>query len=162
MYKIILIFISLLIANLFASSASANFDIYSFKNDAQQARYIKLTEQLRCPKCQNNDIADSDAPIAADMRREVHRMILENKSDQEIVKFMVDRFGEFVMFKPRVKSSTYLLWYGPLILAVLGFFTIVALGRKKKGLAGSESGQGLSKLDQEKLASLLNEEESKK
>lgn len=130
-----------LLALVFSSAPLlANIDLYEFSNEQNQVRYKVLTKELRCPKCQNQDIADSNAPIAEDMRREVHRLLEEGEEEQAIVDFMVDRFGEFVSYKPRVKPATYLLWYGPWSLLFLGVVVIVFMvGRRasKRTKAGS-------------------------
>ncbi|RML38486.1 Cytochrome c-type bioproteinsis protein CycL, partial [Pseudomonas syringae pv. maculicola] len=81
--------------------------------DAERARYSELTRELRCPKCQNQDIADSNAPIAADLRKEIYRMLGEGQSNQKIIDFMVDRYGDFVRYKPSLNARTWLLWFGP-------------------------------------------------
>ena len=80
--------------------AQAAIDTYEFKNDAERDRFRELTKELRCPKCQNQDIADSNAPIATDLRREIFRMLGEGKDNQQIIDFMVDRYGDFVRYKP--------------------------------------------------------------
>jgi len=83
-----------------AGVAKAAIDTYQFRDEAERERYQQLTKELRCPKCQNQDIADSNAPIAADLRREIFRMLGEGKNNQQIVDFMVDRYGDFVRYKP--------------------------------------------------------------
>jgi len=121
-----------LIALVFTSSSLlANIDLYEFSSEANQTRYKELTKELRCPKCQNQDIADSNAPIAEDMRREVHRLLEAGQDDRTIVSFMVDRFGEFVSYKPKVKPATYLLWYGPWALLILGIVIIVFMAGRR-------------------------------
>jgi len=119
----------------------ASIDLYEFSSEANELRYKELTKELRCPKCQNQDIADSNAPIAADMRREVHRLLEAGESDRSIVGFMVDRFGEFVSYKPKVKPDTYLLWYGPWVLLFLGVVMIFFMASRRSS-SGQGSGQG--------------------
>jgi len=144
-----------------SSSLLANIDLYEFSNEVNQARYKELTKELRCPKCQNQDIADSNAPIAADMRREVHRLLEEGQDDRTIVGFMVDRFGEFVSYKPKVKPATYLLWYGPWALLILGVVIIVFMASrratKKNKAAADELFQEYQ--EQEKQGALLDQHE---
>lgn len=112
--------------------AQAAIDTYEFKNDAERDRFRELTKELRCPKCQNQDIADSNAPIAADLRREIFRMLGEGKDNQQIIDFMVDRYGEFVRYKPALTGKTAILWFGPLVLLVGGFVVIgVIVGRRR-------------------------------
>ena len=93
--------------------ARAAIDTYEFKDEVERERFRSLTEELRCPKCQNQNIADSNAPIATDLRREIYRMLDDGRSDKEIVDFLVMRYGDFVMYKPPLDSRTWLLWYGP-------------------------------------------------
>ncbi len=130
---------SLLLAGVFAlivilpvAPAYADIDVYEFSSDENRERYRGLTRELRCPKCQNQDIADSNAPIAQDMRREVHRMVESGQSNAEVVDFMVERFGEFVTYRPKVMPETYLLWYGPWVLVAVGLVAIVAVARSRR------------------------------
>ena len=112
--------------------AQAAIDTYEFKNDAERDRFRELTKELRCPKCQNQDIADSNAPIATDLRREIFRMLGEGKDNQQILDFMVDRYGDFVRYKPALTGKTAILWFGPLVLLLGGFVVIgVIVGRRR-------------------------------
>ena len=120
----------------------ATIDLYEFSSEVNQARYKALTKELRCPKCQNQDIADSNAPIAQDMRREVHRLLEAGQDDRSIVRFMVDRFGEFVSYKPKIKPATYLLWYGPWVLLVLGGMIILLMAGRRILKQGKNSVEG--------------------
>jgi cytochrome c-type biogenesis protein CcmH len=113
--------------------AHAAIDTYEFANDAERARFRELTQELRCPKCQNQDLADSNAPIATDLRREIFRMLGEGKDNQQIIDFMVDRYGDFVRYKPALTSKTVVLWFGPLALLVGGVVVIgVIVGRRRR------------------------------
>ena len=107
-------------------------DVYDFDDDAKRADFVSLTKELRCPKCQNQDIADSNAPIAKDMRTEVHRMLNEGKDKDSIISHMIERFGEFVTYKPKKTTETYMLWYGPWVLIALGIIIILSLSRFSK------------------------------
>lgn len=123
---------TLFIFLLFACHAFASIDVYNFVDEEKRADFVSLTKELRCPKCQNQDIADSNAPIAADMRKEVHRLLGEGKDKDSIVAYMVDRFGEFVTYKPKKTTETYMLWYGPWVLICVGVVVIVSLVRLNK------------------------------
>jgi cytochrome c-type biogenesis protein CcmH len=136
----------------FAPMAQAAIDTYAFDNDEQQARFSALTQQLRCPKCQNQDLADSNAPIAADLRREVHRLLSEGKSDQQVVDYLVARYGEFVRYKPAFEARTWLLWVGPGLLLITGAGLAWALVRRRRP---SPLGDTLSDQEQQQLAGLL-------
>ena len=100
-------------------------EVYDFDTRAEEQRYQQLISELRCPKCQNQNIADSNAPISKDMRDEVYRMMQDGASNEQIVGALVDRFGEFVQYKPPVDNRTILLWAFPAI-ATIGGFLIVA------------------------------------
>jgi cytochrome c-type biogenesis protein CcmH len=136
--------------------AQAAIDTYEFADEAERTRFRQLTQELRCPKCQNQDIADSNAPIATDLRREIFRMLGEGQSNEQIVEFMVERYGEFVRYKPALNARTLLLWYGQAGLLVCGFVllgVIVLRHRGRKTTAGS----GLSTDEQQRLDALLKQ-----
>lgn len=113
-----------------AGSARATTDVMPFKDEAQEQQFRQLTEQLRCPKCQNNSIADSNAMIATDMRRRVYDLMQEGKSRQEIIDYMVARYGNFVTYDPPLTPLTVLLWVLPLAAIVAGGWIIVARARR--------------------------------
>lgn len=133
-------------------AAQAAIDTYAFTDDAQRERFAALTQALRCPKCQNQDLADSNAPIAADLRREIHRLMLEGKSDQEVVTYLVARYGEFVRYKPAFEARTWLLWLGPGLLLLGGGGLGWALLRRRQAGAAPVT---LGEADQARLATLL-------
>lgn len=89
---------------------------YPFDNELQEIRFKSLLEELRCPKCQNQSLADSDADIAKDLRQKIYDLLLDGKSDEEIRNYLVERYGDFINYRPPLKSSTFLLWLGPLFL----------------------------------------------
>lgn len=99
--------------------------VYDFDSRSEEQRYQNLIAELRCPKCQNQNIADSNSPISKDMRNAVYQMMLDGASDEEIVASLVGRFGEFVKYKPDLDSRTFMLWATPAI-AVLGGLLVVA------------------------------------
>ncbi|MDY6814657.1 MAG: cytochrome c-type biogenesis protein [Pseudomonadota bacterium] len=99
--------------------------VYDFDSREQEVRYQNLIAELRCPKCQNQNIANSNAPISEDMRNEVYRMMKSGASNEEIVDALVARFGEFIRYKPELDSRTFLLWATPAI-AVFGGLLVVA------------------------------------
>ena len=137
-------------------AAHAAVDTYEFADDAERARFRELTQELRCPKCQNQDIADSNAPIATDLRREIYRMLGEGKSNQQIIDFMVDRYGDFVRYKPALTGKTSVLWFGPLALLVGGVVLIgVIVGRRRRVLQAEGAGS-LSSEERQRLAALLD------
>jgi len=135
----------------FSSQAIASpVDTYVFKDKVTEIRFNALNKELRCPKCQNQNLADSNSPIAADLRREVYELLQQGKADIEIVDFMVARYGEFVLYRPRVSSLTYILWYGPAGLLFVGVIVVVIILRKKpvKKVQKTLNTEQKSKLDQ--------------
>ncbi|WP_133750708.1 cytochrome c-type biogenesis protein [Pseudomonas sp. LP_7_YM] len=137
------------------SVAHAAIDAYTFKDDAERARYAELTRELRCPKCQNQDIADSNAPIAADLRKEIYRMLGEGQSNQQIIDFMVDRYGEFVRYKPGLNAHTWLLWFGPAGLLLGGMLLIGVIVARRRHTR-TEEADVLSDEERRRLAHLLD------
>jgi cytochrome c-type biogenesis protein CcmH len=101
-----------------------------FRDQAEETRFRALTEQLRCVMCQNQSLADSNALIAQDLRREVLGLMREGKDDEQIKQFLVARYTEFVLYQPRVGPSTWLLWFGPGLLLAIGLATVVVIVRK--------------------------------
>tara|TARA_R110002167_G_scaffold241351_2_gene446680 strand:+ start:2124 stop:2597 length:474 start_codon:yes stop_codon:yes gene_type:complete len=148
MNKSVFSLVALLFCLLVPQMSLASIDVYEFEDEALRADFVALTKELRCPKCQNQDIADSNAPIAADMRKEVHRLLSEGKDKESIVNYMIDRFGEFVTYKPKKSLETFMLWYGPWILILIGVLTIISLLRmnKKKSYKQEESSEKVRKI----------------
>lgn len=127
--------VSVMILACFVSQAWAvsPVDIYQFDSPAQQKRYKSLIAEFRCPKCLNTNIAGSDAPIAQDLRRTVHRLVVQDGySDQEVRDFLQARYGDFVLYNPPVNSRTLLIWLMPLALGVLGLLVLIGLLRKAR------------------------------
>ena len=108
-----------------------------FDNQQQEDRFNQLTQELRCLVCQNQNLADSDAQLAHDLRAEVHKMLLAGNSDDEIKQFMVERYGDFVLYRPPVQQNTYLLWLAPLVLLLIGAFVLRSNIKKRTALLES-------------------------
>lgn len=123
----------LLLAGLLLSPVWAVIDSYPFSDPGQEQRFYRLTQQLRCPKCQNQAIAESNAPIARDLRGEVYRLLQEGADDQQILDFMLERYGYFVLYSPPLQASTLVLWLGPLVLLLLGLLVLVQVVRRHRG-----------------------------
>ena len=115
--------------------AAADLAPPQFTDEAEQARFHHLTSELRCVMCQNQSLADSNAQIARDMRREVLSLMREGHDDAQIKQFLVQRYGEFVLYKPRVEGRTWLLWLGPALILLAGAALVVALVRRKSAQA---------------------------
>lgn len=116
----------------------------SFDNDEQEQRFQDLTEELRCLVCQNQNLADSDAPLAQDLRQEIHVMLMNGQSDDQIRSFLVDRYGDFVLYRPALKGNTLLLWLAPALL-LLGGAIVVAYSVRRHRLvdtAGDYDSEG--------------------
>lgn len=143
---------------LFSMVASATIDTYEFKDDAARERFQQLTNELRCPKCQNQNLAGSNSPIASDLRREIYRMVEVGESDDQIVDFMVARYGEFVLYRPKVTGSTWVLWYGPFVLLAIGAAVILLITRKRKKTSVID--KTLNDQDKARLATLLDKGKS--
>ena len=122
---------------------------YPFDNAEDQARFAQLAEDLRCPKCQNQNLADSNAPVAADMRDKVYELLQDGKSDDEVVGYLVARYGDFVRYNPPVRLDTLLLWASPAVLLGLGLL-LIALLRGQQGTVN----KALSPEEQARLAEI--------
>ena len=149
-----LLFIFLLIM----SCSSYAVDTRQLSDPDQQETYETLTKELRCLVCQNQTIADSNAELAADLRRQVYEMLHQGKSRQEIIQFMTDRYGDFVLYKPPFKGKTTVLWIAPVVFLLLGLITVFFFIRRKKALANQHSDADALEMDvekQKKIRSLL-------
>ena len=111
----------------------ANDEPVVFENKNLEERYYLLIEEIRCLVCQNQSLADSNAPLAQDLRNEVFKMIQTNKKNNEIMEFLVERYGDFVLYRPPLKKNTWLLWFGPFLFLVIGFFVAVFVIKKQSG-----------------------------
>ena len=117
-----------------AAAAMAIDEGQAFDDPELQARYDKLVEEIRCLKCQNQSIKDSNAFLAGDLRQEVRRMIGEGMSDDEIATFLVDRYGEFALYRPRMSGKTLILWIAPFALLLFGAFALFRVVRHRMAL----------------------------
>ena len=103
-----------------------------------ELRLKRLSTELRCLVCQNSTLADSDAPLAKDLRNEIRKLMEKGKTDEEVVAYLVARYGDFVTFRPPVNASTALLWFGPFIMLILGAITLVVVMKKRSALIAAE------------------------
>ncbi|NCF23801.1 MAG: cytochrome c-type biogenesis protein CcmH [Gammaproteobacteria bacterium] len=118
----------------FASAALAIDTDKAFDDPALQARYEHIIEEVRCLKCQNQSIKDSNAFLAGDLRREIRRMLSEGKTDEEIYDFLVTRYGEFALYRPRMSGKTLVLWIAPIVLLLAGGFVLVNILRRRMAM----------------------------
>ncbi len=107
-----------------------------FESPEQEAAYKELVFELRCLVCQNQNLADSNAELAVDLRNEVYRMLKEGKSKREVLDFMVARYGEFVLYRPPVDKATALLWFGPVIMLAIGLLIVILFIRRHRNRPG--------------------------
>jgi len=112
----------------------------AFANQATQARYEHLTHEFRCLVCQNETVADSNADLAGDFRRQIHEMVAAGKSDQQIRDYMVARYGNFILYKPPVQSSTWLLWGGPFLVLAIALMAAARIIRRRAGMDSHTDG----------------------
>ncbi len=136
-------------------SALGAIDTYEFASEEQRARFYYLSSELRCPKCQNQNIADSNAPIANDLRREIYRMLQEGQSNDEIIEFMVARYGEFVRYRPALTVQTAVLWFAPAVFLIAGLLVLVVMLRRRQKAFRTAGADHLSPEEQQRLQALL-------
>lgn len=148
----------LLLATLLSTvgTARAVIETYEFDDGELLQRYQVLSAELRCPKCQNQNIAGSNAPIAADLRKQLHQQLQAGRSDAEIIDYMVQRYGEFVLYRPRWNKVTLVLWLAPLILLALAAWILFSTLRRNRATAETVS---LSDEEQRRLDELLRREQ---
>lgn len=150
-----ILFIVVLTVTAFMVTSTANaspVETFEFRDEVTKIRFQALSKELRCPKCQNQNLADSNSAIAIDLRRELYELLQQGKADSEIVNFMVSRYGEFVLYRPRVSSLTYILWFGPALLILIGVIVVILILRKKPA---AKADLALSTQQQDKLQQLL-------
>jgi cytochrome c-type biogenesis protein CcmH len=131
------------------STAQASIDVYEFDDPEKESQFRTLASELRCPKCQNQNVNDSNAPLARDIKDRVYQLIEEGKSDKEIVDYMVERYGEFVTYRPRMSLGVALLWGAP---AALGLFVLVFLLLSRRASPKLPA----APIDQQRIQSMLD------
>lgn len=147
--------ISSLLLFVWVVTAQAAIYAFEFNDPAKEKRFKQLSEELRCLVCQNQTLADSGAGLAQDLKKELYKQIMRDASDEEIKSFMVSRYGDFVLYNPPVKATTYLLWFGPFLLAIIA---LIILMRVIRGV-GQQQTRALSAEEQQRAQQLLAEKE---
>ncbi|MCP5142935.1 MAG: cytochrome c-type biogenesis protein CcmH [Chromatiales bacterium] len=142
-----------------AHPALAKVEVLTFTSPAKEAIYKQMIEELRCMVCQNQNLADSDAELAADMRKEVYEMVEEGKSADQIKDFMLVRYGDFALYRPPVKSTTWALWFGPFLLVGVGVIVLILLVRQRR--RDPEQSANLSAADRRRAEALLKDADEK-
>jgi len=135
----------------YASAMAAGLEAFDFNGNVDEDRYKHLITELRCLVCQNQSLADSDAGLAHDLRREVWELMDQGKSDTQVTEFLVARYGDFVLYNPPVKPSTYILWYGPFGLLAIGLLVLIYTLRRR----GRQTETGFSAEEQKRLKKIL-------
>ena len=141
-----LCFLSIIWGNAFAAPVT----IYNFDSKEKEAIFYKMSDELRCLVCQNQNIAESNSPLAQDLKRQIFTMLQEGKSEDDIIEFMVERYGDYVLFNPPFKPLTWLLWLGPLMIFCIALFVVmkaIAGQRKENNSKNQYSADDQSRLD---------------
>ena len=149
--SIIVLLCSLLLPN----TTYSQVDTFEFNTEEQRNRFRTLSDELRCPMCQNSSLSGSTGGVAEDLRREVHRMIMEGMSDSEIIQFMFERYGDFILFRPRLTAGTVFLWFGPLLFLFIGGLFAFGIWRRARKITDSDT--ELDKTQQKRLQQLLGD-----
>ncbi len=149
-----------LLLAMIGNAAAQVFEAREFERPEDARRYQALVSELRCLVCQNQNLADSNAPLAADLRQLTYDMIREGKSDAEIIDFMVARYGDFVLYRPPFKPATAVLWGGPFLLLALGLWLLLRQLRRRAQIQSGET--TLSAEERARLQSMLDKGESGK
>ncbi|MCD2453179.1 cytochrome c-type biogenesis protein CcmH [Methylicorpusculum oleiharenae] len=144
-----------LVVLLFSQWAQATIEIYEFQDPAHEQRYRALTEELRCLVCQNQNIADSHAELAQDLRRKVYEMINAGQSDDQIVQFMIDRYGDFVLYRPPLNPKTMILWLAPVLTVTAGLLGFWFLLKRRR-----QNDQQPSDADLQRIRDLLKKSDN--
>ena len=131
----------------------ARIEVHQFKSQQQEQRYKTLINELRCLVCQNQNLADSNAELAQDLRKKVYNMVMEDKSNKQIHEYMVDRYGDFVLYRPPFKMRTYLLWTGPFLILATGLILLITYIHKRN----KNNTVSISEKDRERVSQLLDD-----
>ena len=148
-----------LLALCFSALVFAGAEVVEFSDESLRSRYQDLVEELRCPKCQNQNLADSNSPISKDLRREIQRMLEEKMSDREIKDYLKSRYSEFILYRPEVNKNTWLLWGSPVLVVLLGGLILARLRRQEKPMVAK--GRDTMANDQRRLNAMLGDEDNR-
>ncbi len=130
---------------LITGTAGAAIESKQFENSETEARYKKMIAELRCLVCQNQNLSDSDADLAKDLRNQVEKMLKSGNSDEQIADYMVTRYGDFILYNPPLKTSTLVLWAGPLLMVIIGIIIVANIFRRRDRQKSTISPQDLSR-----------------
>jgi len=158
MYKFISKIVLLAVLSISFGAVAAPIETFQFDSPETEKVFHKLSEEIRCLVCQNQNIAESNADLAKDLRLEIYTMLSEGKTEDEIVAFMVERYGDYVLYRPPFKPMTWLLWFGPAIIFVIGLVYVIRFMRSQNL---SKQVESLSEEDMERIKSLHAEQDKK-
>jgi len=134
------------------NNLQAAIEVYQFDSPDQEERFHQLSDQLRCPMCLNSNLSGSDAPIAADLRAEIYEQIIDGRTNDEIIDFMTQRYGDFINYRPPLNRGTVLLWFGPLLLLLAGLLVVWRMVRSNQSV---DQALALTAEQQQKLEKIL-------
>ena len=150
--------ITVLMIVMLVSVANARIEEHQFDSAEQERRYHFLIDELRCLVCQNQNLADSNAELAQDLREQVYLMIKNDDSNETIINFMVSRYGDFVLYRPPLKPTTYMLWIGPFIIFLVALIIVVQFIRRRQQSQPAD----ISQSDRDKIKKMLDDDEENK
>ena len=150
--------ITVLMIVMLVSVANARIEEHQFDSAEQEQRYHFLIDELRCLVCQNQNLADSNAELAQDLREQVYLMIKNDDSNETIINFMVSRYGDFVLYRPPLKPTTYMLWIGPFIIFLVALIIVVQFIRRRQQSQPAD----ISQSDRDKIKKMLDDDEENK
>jgi len=133
----------------------ATSDLVVFSDPSYTARYQTMITELRCPKCQNQNLADSNSPISQDLRAEVQRLLELGMTNPEIEQYLTARYSEFILYRPQVNNNTYLLWLAPVVILLIGMAIVFGLSRRPKAVPQVQ--RDTTQTEQQRLAELLKD-----
>lgn len=136
-------------------SVIATSDLVVFSDPSYTARYQTMITELRCPKCQNQNLADSNSPISQDLRAEVQRLLELGMTNPEIEQYLTARYSEFILYRPQVNNNTYLLWLAPVVILLIGMAIVFGLSRRPKAVPQVQ--RDTTQTEQQRLADLLKD-----
>ena len=136
-------------------SVIATSDLVVFSDPSYTARYQTMITELRCPKCQNQNLADSNSPISQDLRAEVQRLLELGMTNPEIEQYLTARYSEFILYRPQVNNNTYLLWLAPVVILLIGMAIVFGLSRRPKAVPQVQ--RDTTQTEQQRLAELLKD-----
>ena len=147
--------LALLCSLFFFSTAFSADDLVAFSDPVLRERYDQLIEELRCPKCQNQNLADSNSPISVDLKDEIHHLLERGLSNQEIKTYLTTRYSDFILYRPQVNKTTSLLWGSPILILIISGWLVLRLSR---GSEKSKEENLKSEMEEQRLKNLLNSE----